>query len=274
MAFLSPMRTFEAMLLLVGLVRLGQCSRNSRSRAAKLDGPNVSIINGANASQCKWTHQVSFQDRRGHFCAGTLLSTEWILTAAHCGLEVGSDKAIAGAWKLSRSSGTQERDISRFVKHPKFTKIRPYDFALAKVSKPFKMTTCVGIARLPSRDVEVGVDCWISGWGNTIPDKKSVPDTLQEGKVSIMSNTQCQKDYLKAPRGPHTIHSDEVCALGSRGGKTVDACSGDSGGPLVCGSSGKWTVYGVTSWGSGCAEFPGLYARVYHEISWIKKTIK
>ena len=43
-----------------------------------------------------------------------------------------------------------------------------------------------------------------------------------------------------------------------------DTCVGDSGGPLYSVASGSPVVYGITSWGIGCAQpdKPGVYTRV------------
>lgn len=54
------------------------------------------------------------------------------------------------------------------------------------------------------------------------------------------------------------------------------APQGDSGGPLVVRDlSGLWTLVGITSWGSGCADVGkiGVYSNVAHLKSWIDYTM-
>lgn len=273
------MKTVEVLLRFIGLVRVAQGIRTERDHISPsfVDGPNTSIVNGRPASECKWKHQIYLPNVG---CGGTILSRDWVLSAAHCRNKRGH-KAVAGLWKRSRSSGSQERRISEVKSHSKYRGKQSnwYDFDLIKVDKPFNFNKCVGSASLPSSDVRVGTHCWITGWGGTVKEdagnnpKQKLADTLQEGQVTIMSNKECGNKYKSAPRGPIPIGSVEICAHGSRNGKIVDACGGDSGGPLVCGSPGKWTVYGATSWGVGCAWFPGVWARVHHELKWIRGII-
>ena len=89
---------------------------------------------------------------------------------------------------------------------------------------------------------------------------------LQFVHVPLMTNAQCQATKY----APTQILPSMVCAGLPQGGK--DSCQGDSGGPLVVpDANGKAIVYGVVSWGIGCADpgYPGVYARVSEFVAWI-----
>ncbi|XP_056100184.1 atrial natriuretic peptide-converting enzyme-like [Rhinichthys klamathensis goyatoka] len=72
-----------------------------------------------------------------------------------------------------------------------------------------------------------------------------------------------------------TITSRMLCA--GYEARTIDSCMGDSGGPLVCEEDdGRWSLYGLTSWGSVCFSKvlgPGVYANVTHFTQWIERQI-
>lgn len=42
------------------------------------------IVGGTNASEGEWPWQVSLQVRGSHVCGGALISSQWVVSAAHC----------------------------------------------------------------------------------------------------------------------------------------------------------------------------------------------
>uniref|UniRef100_A0A3P8RY24 Peptidase S1 domain-containing protein n=1 Tax=Amphiprion percula TaxID=161767 RepID=A0A3P8RY24_AMPPE len=45
------------------------------------------IVGGTLAPKDKWGWQVSLHFRKTHTCGGAIISTHWIITAAHCFVE-------------------------------------------------------------------------------------------------------------------------------------------------------------------------------------------
>jgi len=47
--------------------------------------PHIRIVGGEEAtSNTQFPYQVSFQYYNSHFCGGSIIGSEWVLTAAHC----------------------------------------------------------------------------------------------------------------------------------------------------------------------------------------------
>ena len=120
-------------------------------------------------------------------------------------------------------------------------------------------------ACLPSSDSdhpEHGTRCWAAGWGKMGDGK--IATALQEVDVGIIDDVTC----LDTDNADH-LKDGMFCAGYLEGGK--DGCQGDSGGPLVCAVDNKPVLYGVTSWGFGCAKpnSPGVWTKVNNYIDWI-----
>jgi len=250
-----------------GVSALGACG--SKGGAGNF---SMTIVNGAEADSCEWKWQVGLNRYSSGlpFCGGMLISPEWVLTAAHC-MGASSFNVIAGDWKPEKSNDNRQvRKMAQFFKHPKYnSRTFDHDFALVKLESPMEFGQCVGSVCLPENDVPAETSCWITGWGTLYAGGRR-PDTLQEAKVETLSNAACKATSYRSSQ----ITDSMLCAQGkTKSGKTIDACQGDSGGPLVCETDGKWSIYGATSWGRGCAgaSYPGIWARVHTVLGWISE---
>ena len=213
-------------------------------------------------------------------CGATLLSPNIALTAFHCiadhlfGFVVGmipiEDLVVyAGAYEFEIDEN-QESIQKRGVRKPfpidnkdGFRVNDVPDLAVLLLDEPFEMNEFVTPACLPTREVPIGEECIVSGWGhtNTVPNP-SDPETLRAATVSITKLDNCERSppYIINPLGEY-----DICAYHP----TKDACNGDSGGPLVCKTNGGATLYGVVSRGPKCNSSSlegkyGVYGNVYY----------
>lgn len=238
------------------------------------------IIGGSEAQSGLWPWQIAVLDQQQRLvCGGTLISSEFVLTAAHC--VRGMMSIVAGEYNLADrdSEDRQERRVARAFKHPQYRgdTIVDNDIALLKLASPLQLTQRVWPACLPlqSEELESEVNATILGWGATRylmgrdgKVKVERDDMLQEARVPIVDFEECKQIY-----GKYVDINHFVCA-GYREGR-IDSCAGDSGGPLLVERDNKWYVYGVTSMGEGCGKEGryGIYSKTSDYVRWIKKIV-
>lgn len=222
------------------------------------------IVGGFEIDITDAPHQVSLQSRGSHICGGSIISPNWVLTAAHCtdGASVSNLRVRVGSTK--HASGGEVVSISRIVQHPQFSySTIDYDYSLLQLAKSLSLSNSSQVIALPEQNEPVpdGTLCEVSGWGNTQSITQS-RDKLRAAYVPSYNQAQCNKAYNMYGG----VTDRMICAGFQQGGK--DACQGDSGGPLV--ANGK--LVGVVSWGLGCAQpnYPGVYSRVAAARDWIR----
>ncbi|MCB0193167.1 MAG: trypsin-like serine protease [Anaerolineae bacterium] len=269
-----------AMLLLVG-----QPAQAQEPVQGKDDMISVQIVGGQDADPNEWPWQVRITipipEKPGFIsvCGGTLITNEWVLTAAHCIQSNGVVKpatgirAVLGEHNTAGNEGAeQERDVAQVIAHPNYNeRTKDNDVALLRLSAVATLNDQVKTIIL-NRDAAVpiaGTTATVTGWGALRSGGPS-PNILQEVNVPVVSNQTCN--------GPQSygggITENMICAGFPQGGK--DSCQGDSGGPLVIpDGNGGWTHIGVVSFGRGCASanFYGVYARTSQYINWIETNI-
>ncbi|CAB1352247.1 unnamed protein product [Coregonus sp. 'balchen'] len=173
--------------------------------------------------------------------------------------------SLLGAHSLKSSNDTRWVDIEEYYMPGTYSdKTKADDMLIKTNSKTLK----VKAFSKSGKDLPVGTQCQVTGWGLTTQDIRQ--DTLQGAEVYILDRELC--DCFYNPN--HVITQDMLCARSNKVKTTkADACDGDSGGPLEY----KIGFIGLVSGGSGCGnpKKPGVYSRFSkRHLDWINKIIK
>jgi len=245
------------------------------------------IVGGVNTEVNEYPWQAGLVSKGGSYvwCGGSLVNSRWVLTAAHCtvGDSPSAIQVLLGEhdYSVDHEADHIRADVSSIENHPDYnSNTLDNDFSMLKLavavdygSHPHIRPIC-----LPAIDTlaYTGDTATVTGWGTTSAGG-SLSSSLREVDVTVMSNTNCRNDY---GYWSSEITSSMLCANVVGGGK--DSCQGDSGGPLVTASGGNGVTpgqnyfqIGVVSWGIGCADanYPGVYARVTAQLSWIQENL-
>ncbi|CAF3470279.1 unnamed protein product [Rotaria socialis] len=278
-ATLTNSSTTETHLFLLDAIRLSfqivySCNLKATCGCSSNPVSMNRIVGGDNASEATWGWAVSIAINNSMLCTGSILSSSWIITAAHCVEDYSASEFTVYAGSTFLWSGTQNRSVSLIVAHSNYDPITySNDIALLRLSSPLmKDDSNVSPICLPSVHSSVltssefptsGTTVIAIGWGR-LSEYGQVAKYLQQVTLTTV-------DYRSYTC--NSLISDQkvqLCAGVPGGGK--DTCQGDSGGPLMMFTSSKqWVLIGITSFGQGCARpsYAGVYTRVAAFEKWI-----
>ncbi|KAG0703354.1 Chymotrypsin BII [Chionoecetes opilio] len=194
--------------------------------------PTPRIVGGMEAKPHSWPHQVSLSIDETFSCGGSLISNEWVLTAAHCVYGARYVEVVMGAHNIRKEEATQVTMTStNFIIHEKWN--------------IFSVQNDIAVIKLPSPV--------------TFNAATTISTVLRQVTVYVMSNADCQETF-------GTITNDVVCTK-STGGRGT--CLGDSGGPINVRRTIHGITSYVSSNNCETGD-PNRYVRVYHYLDWIQ----
>ncbi|XP_011166277.1 venom serine protease isoform X2 [Solenopsis invicta] len=210
--------------------------------------------------------------RRELFCGCTIISSEYILTAAHCLKDqdiIGDIAALVGEHDTTTGDETKATVLYRLegcVIHPNYYEnTGDNDVAVCKTSKTITFSANVGPACLPFRlryKSFAGSNVTALGWG-MMEFGGPKATRLQKVNLNVITLEECQN------RLPNQgIKVQDLCTYTD--GK--DTCQMDSGGPLLWQDpiTHNLVIVGIISSGEGCASnSPAISKRVGYFVDWI-----
>lgn len=208
-------------------------------------------------------------------CGGSLITLQFVLTAAHCLTDAIAAKIYTGATVFADvEDSVEELQVTHrdFIIYPDYLGFGGYsDLALIRLPRKVRTSEQVQPIELAGEFMHqnflVGKVVTLSGWGYLGDSTDKRTRLLQYLHAEVIDQERCICYFL-----PGLVSQRRhLCTDGSNG---RGACNGDSGGPVVYHWRNVSYLIGVTSFGSaeGCeVGGPTVYTRITAYLPWIRQ---
>ncbi|XP_053683622.1 chymotrypsinogen A-like [Sabethes cyaneus] len=248
-------------------------------------GGNELITNGKDTAPGDWPWHAAIYHRKGsstnYACGGTIISENFIVTAAHCVMNAANGFQLAlnrifvrlGIHDLYviNPEFIQQHEVGKIFKFANFTRFAN-DIALLKLSTIIRFTNYVLPACINVEPNITGEFGTVIGWG--LMETEEMSPVLKMVDLPVIEPVAC----LKTDRVlfGQTLDDGLFCAGYTNG---TGVCNGDSGGGLFFRRTNTWFLGGIVSFsqlrpdGSNkCfTKGYGVFTKVQHYISWISE---
>ncbi|XP_011706634.1 PREDICTED: lectizyme-like, partial [Wasmannia auropunctata] len=174
------------------------------------------VVGGEEAPKGGYPYIVSLQILSQHFCAGSILNENWIMTAGHCVDAVPSVDYLtvkAGKHDIATNEATEQsvKVAKGFIHESYGGGVGPYDIGLLKLASPLKLTNEVQAIELADPESDPTGEAWLCGWGSVSNSHfPEMPDKLQHVKMEYVDRKTCH-EAVEDLTGSSPVHETNVC---------------------------------------------------------------
>ncbi|KAL7850288.1 hypothetical protein SRHO_G00196370 [Serrasalmus rhombeus] len=227
---------------------------------------NNLAVGGLNAAPGSWPWQVNLQVRGAHVCSGSLINSNWVLTAAGCTSSYLASQITVylGLQSLSTSNvNSVSRSVAQNIIYPETNYYN--DIALLKLNSSVIFTDYIKPVCLATAGSTFfnGTQAWVTGWNTN-----TNAGTLMQSNISVVGNRECNCIFSLSINVKDTM----MCSTSLQS----QSCSNqmDIGGPLVIKQEGLWIQAGISIY-HYCEDlkYTSMYTRVSLYQNWINQQI-
>ncbi|ETN67673.1 CLIP-domain serine protease subfamily C [Anopheles darlingi] len=267
-----------------------------RSRRAceqySYESQTYNIINGQEAAESEYPFMAALgypsnepEPSVRYRCGASLISANFLLTAAHCKKGNGPTTALLGTVSIAAGHDGIEVGVKRVIAHKQYRSSSKYhDIALVELQEPVEYNILVMPICLHDDPQDLPENSVLSAEGFGIVDENYQLSSTRLMKVNLTTvpRLRCNQIFgdanlLGTRKLLQGIVETQYCTIGSLDNKTElrgDACQGDSGGPVQIKTGEKYRLVGVISFGHSCGSYiPGVTTRVAAYIDWIESIV-
>merc|ERR1712115_753053 len=197
----------------VQLARAIRDSRQSKSshKASNVDlqatcgieGPPSKdrIVGGFEAQENQWPWQVALFIDNAWFCGGSIISENYVMTAAHCADGASYFDIMAGAHNVRESSEPNRVEVTSYNGWtPPLWNSNALSgvLALIELPSPMPMNDYISTSCLPAtgETPAVGSLVTVTGWGKPSDSAGGISPVLREVRdIPVMTNADCNAVY-------------------------------------------------------------------------------